>query len=53
VHQQETGSGVIIHSTGTVPRQDLLKVNDVWSRGRHIRQSSKIAVGRMLKHHSM
>jgi hypothetical protein len=54
-HRQETGSGVIIHGVGTVPGQDLLKANDARSRGRHISQekSSKIAVGRMLKHCSM
>jgi hypothetical protein len=45
-HQQETGGGIIVHGAGTVPRQDLLKANDAWSsRGRHIRQSSKITVG--------
>jgi hypothetical protein len=44
-HRQETGSGVIIHGTGAVPGQYLLKANDVWSRGRHNSQSSKVAVG--------
>jgi hypothetical protein len=47
---EEAGDRVIVHSTSAVPRQDLFKVNDAWSRSRHRhdRQSSKNARGQML-----
>jgi hypothetical protein len=36
--REEAGDRVIIHGTGTVIRQDMLKANDMWSRSRHDRQ---------------
>jgi hypothetical protein len=38
VQREEAGDCIIIHSTGTVIRQDMLKANYVWSRSRHDRQ---------------
>jgi hypothetical protein len=36
--REEAGDCVIIHSAGTVIKQDMLKANNAWSRSRHDRQ---------------